>query len=665
MELAKAYVQIIPSSEGIKGSISDVLNDESTSAGQKSGISIASKIKGAIAAAGIGQALSSAISQGAKLEQSLGGIETLFKGDADKVKNYAREAFKTAGVDANSYMEQVTSFSASLLQSLKGDTRKAADSANQAIIDMADNSNKMGTSLDLIQNAYQGFAKQNYTMLDNLKLGYGGTKEEMQRLLKDAQKISGVKYNINNLNDVYSAIHVIQKDLDITGTTSKEAASTLSGSLASMKASFTDLLGNMTLGENIVPSLKNLVTTTGTFLFGNLLPMVSNIVTQIPTIITTLGPQLLTKGISLISSLSSGFISGFPNLLSSFLTFTQEFGNYLTEQAPTFISKGFEILSNIVQGIINALPVLITQLPQVITTFANIINDNAPVILTKGVELIKKLISGIISAIPLLISNIPQIITAIVSAIQAFNWLNLGKSIIDFFGKGIASMVGFIKNNSGNILKAIINTLKSLPSKLLSLASNAFASFSNGIKKSGGIINLAINKIKDLIVLGFKTLPKSLLNIGKNLVEGLWNGISDMTGWILDKIKGFGNSVLDGIKSFFGIHSPSKVFENEVGKMLTLGMAKGIENNLNPVKNAMDELNNSTFGMIDADFTVSTKGMQSDSSQLISVINGLRKDILARPTTTNIIDGITYDDGSNVSNAMKEIVRAVKVERRV
>lgn len=267
--------------------------------------------------------------------------------------------------------------------------------------------------------------------------------------------------------------------------------------------------------------------------------------------------------------------------------------------------------------------------------------------------------------IPLLISNIPQIITAIVSAIQAFNWLNLGKSIIDFFGKGIASMVGFIKNNSGNILKAIINTLKSLPSKLLSLASNAFASFSNGIKKSGGIINLAINKIKDLIVLGFKTLPKSLLNIGKNLVEGLWNGISDMTGWILDKIKGFGNSVLDGIKSFFGIHSPSKVFENEVGKMLTLGMAKGIENNLNPVKNAMDELNNSTFGMIDADFTVSTKGMQSDSSQLISVINGLRKDILARPTTTNIIDGITYDDGSNVSNAMKEIVRAVKVERRV
>ena len=297
-EIAQAYVQLIPSARGITGKIQSILDPEASAAGQSAGQSLGSSLVSVmtkvIAAAGIGKAFSAAISEGAALQQSLGGIETLFKGSADKVKGYANEAYKTTGLSANAYMENVTGFSASLLQSLGGDTNKAAETANMAMIDMSDNANKMGTSMESIQMAYQGFAKQNYTMLDNLKLGYGGTKQEMERLLNDAQKLTGVKYDINNLSDVYSAIHAIQENLDITGTTAKEAASTFSGSFESMKAAAQNVLGKLALGENILPSLHALLKTTSTFLFDNFLPMVGNIFSGLGLV--------LTEGISQIAS---------------------------------------------------------------------------------------------------------------------------------------------------------------------------------------------------------------------------------------------------------------------------------------------------------------------------------------------------------------------------
>lgn len=297
-EIAQAYVQLIPSARGITGKIQSILNPEASAAGQSAGQSLGSSLVSVmtkvIAAAGIGKAFSAAISEGAALQQSLGGIETLFKGSADKVKGYANEAYKTTGLSANAYMENVTGFSASLLQSLGGDTNKAAETANMAMIDMSDNANKMGTSMESIQMAYQGFAKQNYTMLDNLKLGYGGTKQEMQRLLADAEKLTGVKYDINNLSDVYNAIHTIQENLDITGTTAKEAASTFSGSFESMKAAAQNVLGKLALGENILPSLHALLKTTSTFLFDNFLPMVGNIFSGLGLV--------LTEGISQIAS---------------------------------------------------------------------------------------------------------------------------------------------------------------------------------------------------------------------------------------------------------------------------------------------------------------------------------------------------------------------------
>ena len=280
-ELGKAYVQIIPSAKGISGMIQKEMGGEVASAGVSAGESLGSKMVGAlkavVVAAGIGKVIGAALNEGAALQQSLGGIDTLFKASAEKVKSFANEAYKTTGLSANSYMENVTGFSASLLQSLGGDTDKAADIANMAMIDMSDNANKMGTSMDSIQVAYQGFAKQNYTMLDNLKLGYGGTKQEMQRLLADAEKLTGVKYDINNLSDVYSAIHAIQENLDITGTTAKEAASTFTGSFESMKAAAQNVLGKLAIGENILPSLRALLDTTSTFLFNNFLPMLGNI----------------------------------------------------------------------------------------------------------------------------------------------------------------------------------------------------------------------------------------------------------------------------------------------------------------------------------------------------------------------------------------------------
>src|SRR5699024_3872867 len=299
-DLGKAYVQIMPSAKGIKGSIQKTLDPEASSAGKSAELKIGTLIKGAIAAAGIGTELKKAITEGGALEQSIGGVETVFKKNADTVRKYANEAYKTVGVSANEYMENVTGFSASLLQSMGGDTKEAAKVAHIAMLDMGDNANKMGTDMRDIQNAYQGFAKENYTMLDNLKLGYGGTKSEMERLLADAQELTGVKYDINNLDDVFMAVHAIQEEIGITGTTALEAEETFEGSLNAMKAAFTNTLGALAIGENIQGSFTALAETMSTFIFGNLLPMIGTIFQSLPTALIaffqTAAPLLITEG---------------------------------------------------------------------------------------------------------------------------------------------------------------------------------------------------------------------------------------------------------------------------------------------------------------------------------------------------------------------------------
>lgn len=628
IELAKAYVQIVPSAKGIKGGITRELNGEASTAGKKAGETIASKIKGAIAVAGIGKALQATIMEGGKLQQSIGGIETLFKSSADTVRKYANEAYKTAGLSANSYMEQVTSFSASLLQSLGGNTKKAAESANQAIIDMSDNSNKMGTDMISIQNAYQGFAKQNYTMLDNLKLGYGGTKKEMERLLADASKLTGVKYDISNLNDVYSAIHVIQNELGITGTTALEASTTLTGSMSSVKSALQNLMGNMALGENLKPSLDALLETTSTFLTGNLIPMIGNVVKSIPQIISEIVPLITTKGVDLLVNLSKGFVQGFPKMAKNVLDLVQNIATGIAKQAPLIINKGFEMLSNLVKGITNAFPVLIAKVPTIISTFANIINDNAPTILRKGVDLLLELIKGIISAIPTLVANIPKIIKAIVDVIQAFQWLDLGKKIINLFANGIGSMVGAVGNQGKNVFNAINNALKNLPSTLSNLGKSAMNNLTATIKGLIGSVKTQALKIASTIESALLNVPGKMKSIGKNIVNGIWNGISSMTGYLYNKVASFANNIVKKVKGALQIHSPSRIFETEVGKMIPLGMAKGIEENIRPVNNALDKLSEETIGVLDTSAEVTTRNYTSitnDDNNMLAVIVELLK----------------------------------------
>ena len=397
-ELAKAYVQIIPSAEGIQGRIQKEIEPEADSAGSSFGGKMVGMIKKVIAAAAIGKALSASISEGAALEQSLGGIETLFKDSADKVKANAAKAYQTAGMSANDYMELTTSFSASLLSSLAGDTSKAADVADMAMVDMSDNANKMGTNMEDIKNAYQGFAKQNYTMLDNLKLGYGGTKSEMERLLADAQKISGVEYNIDNLADVNSAIHVIQGQLDITGTTAKEAATTISGSFNQMKAAAKNVMGEIALGMDVGPALNELANTIITFAVGNLLPAIWNVISALPsaivTFITALGPQLFTAVSGLIPQIASGIATGIPTLYQSAMQLMDKFNVGIQEQLPTLLQKGVDFISNIVNGILQNLPQVITMAGNVITYFANTIISMLPTILDAGARLLLRLVKA-------------------------------------------------------------------------------------------------------------------------------------------------------------------------------------------------------------------------------------------------------------------------------
>lgn len=598
-------------------------------------------------AAGFGVMTKSALDSFASLEQNIGGVETLFKDSAQKVIDSAENAYKTAGLSANAYMETVTSFSASLLQSLGNDTEKAADYADRAIIDMSDNANKMGTSMEMIQNAYQGFAKQNYTMLDNLKLGYGGTASEMYRLLQDAANLneefaSTAKFSMDskghleaNFADITEAIHIVQTEMGITGTTTKEASETISGSIASAKGAFDNFLNGtgspealaesmVTAGKNvlkglgeIVPRLLQTLPEVGKLIQENLvnslsgdsmqkiveagknavMSLIDGMLASIPTIIPvalnfvkliadtviTNVPTLIQKGYELLSNLVDGFVKAIPEALPKILDFVQGIGDKLAEAAPILIQKGFELLQKLVEGIITAVPILISRIPEIISTFANIINDNFPTILMKGAELLGQLVMGLIQAIPTLIENIPKIISAIVDTLMAFQWLSLGKNIIKFFADGIGGMASYAKSAGKKILDSIKDAILNLPSTLANIGRTAVSGLGNAISAGISWVKSAAGSIVSVIVDTIKSIPGKMLSIGKDIVRGLWNGISDMTGWVIDKIQGFGESILGGIKDFFGIHSPSRVMRDEVGKYMAQGVGIGFEKNT-PIK---------------------------------------------------------------------------------
>lgn len=646
-ELAKAYVQIIPSAKGISGELQNALSGETSSAGQAAGENFGNKmvsaIKKLVVAAGIGKLLGQTISEGSQLEQSIGGVKTLFGTNELSIKEYAasvgqsvaevqskysalqasentvfanaKNAWKTAGLSANDYMQQATSFAAALVSSLGGDTQAAAEAADTAIIDMADNANKMGTDMQSIQNAYQGFAKQNYTMLDNLKLGYGGTKTEMERLLADAQEISGVEYDISNLSDVYSAIHVIQEQMGITGTTTKEAASTWTGSFAAMRASAQNVMGNLFTGADITEPLSALVESTTTFLSGNLIPAFGNIAQALPQAFGTLGstlfntltaalPQVTQAAVAVMQTLTQGIAANLPQLLASGLQALMEFSGSLRTNAGLLIDAGLQLITALVQGLIAALPVMIETIPTIVTNIAGIINDNAPKLLTTGLSLLGQLALGIIQAIPVLIANLPQIIEAIVSVFTAFNWLDLGSKIITLFSQGITAMIGLVQSAGQSILTSVQNAIMNLPSVLSGIASNAGAAFTGALSGFAGAAASIASSILSGIAGALAALPSRLLtiartattsmknaftsinwgSIGSNIINGIISGITGAIGGLVSAAANAAKSALNAAKSALGIHSPSKEFA-WIGEMSVAGWDKGFVDSFETVAN--------------------------------------------------------------------------------
>lgn len=492
IELGKAYVQIVPSAQGIKSALTEMFDEETDGLGEQTGQSIGQKLvgtlKNVIVAAGIGKIISDSINMGGALQQSLGGVETLFKDSADTVKEYAAQAYRTVGLSANNYMEQTTSFAASLLSSVSQDTDAAAQLANMAMVDMADNANKMGTDMQDIQNAYQGFAKQNYTMLDNLKLGYGGTQAEMQRLLNDATKISGVKYDLGNLADMYSAIHIIQQEMDITGTTAKEAATTLTGSFAAMKAAAENVMGNWSTGADLTEPLQALADTAQTFLVDNLLPMIGNVLAGIPEIVYSLVPELLQTGTELLSSLAQGFTEGIPEFFSTALPQLLAFTDQLRDNAASFVDAGLNLITQLLNGLVAGLPDLIAYVPDIIINICGIINDNMPKILGEGVAIIVQLVVGIVKAVPDLLANWKKILQAVLSVISAINWLNIGKNLLTGVANGVKSMGSSMLNAFKGGFSSALAWIKSLPSQAVQWGKNLIQSFINGLTGKGGAV---------------------------------------------------------------------------------------------------------------------------------------------------------------------------------
>ena len=438
----------------------------------------------------------------AEQEQLIGGVDTLFKESSAQVQQYANEAYKTAGLSANQYMETVTSFSASLLQSMGGDTQAAAEKANRAITDMSDNANKMGTDMTSIQNAYQGFAKANYTMLDNLKLGYGGTKQEMERLLADAEKFSGIKYDISSYADIVDAIHVVQTEMGITGTTAKEAATTIQGSANAMKSAWSNLLTGMS-NENL-----------------DLDKLVQNVVDSVGTYADNLLPRLQT--------MLPRFADGMTQLVNGLVPYV---GPAMEMLLPALVQG----VGGLVSGVVQALPAAVQAISAVVPMLVEQITILLPQILNAGIDIIAALASGIGE-------NLPALIPAAVDAI-----ITVAEGLVDHVDEIIIAAGSLIGGLTQGLIEALPRLVVRLP------------------------------EIIGAIVKGLLSGMASIGEVGSQLVHGLFDGISNAASWLYDKLRGWVSDVLDWVKGLFGIHSPSKVFANEIGKFIPPGITLGVE----------------------------------------------------------------------------------------
>ena len=639
-ELGKAYVQIIPSAKGISGMIQKEMGGEVASAGVSAGESLGSKMMGAVSkvitAAGIGKAIGASINEGAALQQSIGGIETLFKTSAGKVRGYAEEAYRTTGLSANKYMENVTGFSASLLQSLGGDVNLAADVANRAMVDMSDNANKMGTSMDSIQMSYQGFAKQNYTMLDNLKLGYGGTQQEMKRLIADAASYKKEQDELNisvkdgdmSFGNIVNAISVVQKKLKITGTTANEASTTFTGSFESMKAAAQNVLGKLSLGEDIQPALQALMETTSTFLFGNLIPMIGNILKQIP--------NLILGGIK-------GVFSGiFGEGLGSIM------GGIVTALGSAFLAfKAFSAVSGLLSGI----PAVLTTIKTAVTGLFTAMSANpigiaiaAIAALTAGLvyfftqtEMGRQIWQGFMDWFSGVWQSVAPVLTEVWNGIVE-TATTVWNNMMAVVGPIIQAVVDFIKSvwdgislwwteNQGliqqtfttvwNAIQTVIQTVMPIIQSIIETAMNILAPFIEGTWNN---ICTVVTTVWELIKIAIQTAMDVISGIIKAvmaIINGDWG-----TAW--NAIKGVGEAIWKGLSA--------------AGKAIFDGFAQILSNIWNTIKSvassAWEGLKSTVLGLIDG-------LVQGAKNAWESMKQGVR-DLVDK--VTSIFDGIKNID---------------------
>jgi phage-related protein len=548
------------------------------------------------AVAGVSALTKSSLDAYADFEQLTGGVETLFKTSADKVMEYADEAYKSAGLSANEYMETVTSFSASLLQGLGGDTDLAADVANQAIIDMSDNANKMGSDMASIQNAYQGFAKQNFTMLDNLKLGYGGTKEEMQRLLDDAEKLQkekfgvDVEYDMNNFADVIQAIHTVQEEMDIAGTTSKEAATTIQGSLGMMKGAWQNLVTGLgdenadldalidnfiqsviTVGENIMPEVEKILTGIGEMVT----TMLPEVINMIPDLINSVLPGIIESASNLVTTLCTAIIDNAPTLIDSALQLVLTLTDALLQNLPMLIECGLQAIVQLALGIAQALPTLIPTIVEVVLSIVEYLIDNVDLLIDAAIALITGLAEGLINALPVLIEKAPVIIEKLVIALV---------------------------NNVPKLLEAAVKVIETLATGLITNVPKLLAK---------------IPQIMTSLKNGFLNLCSGFADVGKNIIDGLWNGIQNGWNWLTDKVSSLAKGLLDAAKSALGIASPSKEFR-KIGEFCVAGFNDGIDDLMDGNKLASNI--NASLGTIQANVSGGQiNGVGGGYTQVINV----------------------------------------------
>lgn len=637
---ARGIKSVIGSVKNMNESMKDATNSASKMSSVMKGIGSSAikvgkglAVAGAAAATAVTALVSKSVGAFADYEQLTGGVETLFGAGGRSVEEYAQsvgksvsdiqgkydslmsaqnvvlenanKAYMTAGMSANEYMDTVTGFSASLISSLGGDTNKAADYANSALVDMSDNANKMGTDMESIKNAYQGFAKQNYTMLDNLKLGYGGTQEEMKRLLSDAEKLTGQRYDISSFADITQAIHAIQTQMDITGTTAKEASTTISGSWGSLKAAFQNVLvglttgGDMfdqsldalintavTFGQNIIPAIKGALSGVG-YLIEGLAPVIGE---TIPPLINDLAPTLANSAVSLISSLVNGLtqnatqfseclsnmiivaVAGIstvvPQLLDAASKIVSNLMQGLTNSLPQIVNGAVTLIEGLVNGLVNNIPLLIMGAVQLVASLANGLIANLPRIIDAGVNLITGIVSasysmmpqiiqngmqlvvnlavGLVRAIPQLIAALPRITGAIVKGFKSVNWFDLGLQLIKSIWEGIKSIGSEMWNGVKEKTSELWGGVKNVVSEKLNNIKSAYDAHGGGLK---GATFAAIEGVKEYYRTGYDAINQ--------LTGGKLGEVVNAVGEKMEVVKGKFSEAFGNVKN-----TVMTIFEN-------------------------------------------------------------------------------------------------------